>query len=44
MGEIIDILFYIRCSAAALADRTVLRAACVQLQCCCLSTTLGLEL
>lgn len=25
MGEIFDIFFYIRCSAAALADRTVLR-------------------
>lgn len=30
-------------SNAALADRAVLLAACVQLQCCCLSTTLSLE-
>lgn len=44
MGKIFDILFYKRCSAAALADRAVLRAACVQLQCCCLNTTLCLEL
>lgn len=44
MGEVFDSLFHVRCAAAALADRAVLLAACVQLLRRCLSVTLCLEL